>query len=648
MSLRSRLILLLLFTSLFGAGVYSWVQLVQTQQYLKQQLNIHAQDTAHYFGMWSQEFIASGDLVMVETQANSLVDSNYIAELVLKDPHGNIIIHRHSSNQIEGVPSWFINSFTLESGAGHSELFAWNKLGEIEITANTGLAYEYLWLSAKKNLAAAIAIATLAAMLGMWLLFWILKPLRAIEEQANAIAEHDYVTIETLPQASELRSVVNAMNHMAKAIARNFKALSDRADKLQASNFIDELTQLGNRKAFIDQLQAQLKDNEQPLGSLWFVRLIGLESLQQRAGAPVAKDQIKRASALCKMFAEQRQGLAYRTSESEIAMLIQQTHQLQEAAETLTEALTAQAHPEQTQGIAIIGICQYHPEMEIKQLLANGDHALTLAGQPSKRKYHILAPEEALAPDRLDINLRRKKLMTLITPPRLKLCCQPIFSGDQKQILMYELLSRFYDEQGQPLNTPDIFAELNRFGLVERLDREVIMEALRLLQTHKQACFSINLSMQSLLDKEFSAWLVATAESHLEQCERLTFELSEYLLQQYMDAAQLFIKQLRELGIKITVEKFGVSTLPFAYLREIRPDHIKIAGNYVHNLQADQESYDFLHSLIQLGHGLDIKVFAEQVEQTSEAAQLNTLHIDGLQGYLFGRPEAVHAGLFKQ
>ncbi|RCU45172.1 EAL domain-containing protein [Corallincola holothuriorum] len=638
---RGQVIRLLIATSLLGSVAYFAVQLNQTQQYLKAQLSTHAQDTAYYFGMWCRDYVAAGDLAMVETQVSSLVDSNYIVEFTLTDKAGKEVLKRVGSNQIEGVPSWFVNWYVLEPGVGTSELYAWEKLGAIEIKSNTGLAYEYLWKSAKKSLLVALLIAAVASLIGYALLFFIVRPLRAIEAQANAIAARDFSKISQLPGTEELRSVVVAMNRMAKAIEKNFKAVSERADKLQAEAYIDGLTQLGNRRAFLAHLKQLLNDPEQPSGALWFVHLTGLESLQQRAGAPIAKDQVKRVCELCRELAEHFEGMAFRTSESEIAMVVPRLHQLDQDANSLSTSLDALAHPEQTQGVAILGICEYRPGMELKQLLANADHALTLAGQPGEQRFHILAPEENLATDQLDISQRRAKMSRLITPPQLKLSCQPILAKDGQQVQMFELLSRFFDDQGAAMNTPDLFAELSRLGLIEQLDRAVIKEALEVARVHQGARLAINLSMQTILSTEFLAWLANQLPKARGLRKRITFELSEHSIQLHMKAAQSFIQTVRALGLKVTIEKFGVSTLPFSYLKQIRPDHIKVAGNYVHDINKDIENKDFITTLIQLGHGLDIAVFAEQVEDEEAANTLKELGIDGLQGYLFGQPYSV-------
>jgi EAL domain-containing protein (putative c-di-GMP-specific phosphodiesterase class I) len=101
------------------------------------------------------------------------------------------------------------------------------------------------------------------------------------------------------------------------------------------------------------------------------------------------------------------------------------------------------------------------------------------------------------------------------------------------------------------------------------------------------------------------------------------------------------VEALKLKGVRITVERFGAQLAAVTHLRNIRPDFLKVDGRFTHNIDKEPDNQLFVQSLVNIAHGLNIKVIAELVETEEEAQCLQSLFVDYIQGYYICTPESV-------
>jgi EAL domain-containing protein (putative c-di-GMP-specific phosphodiesterase class I) len=109
------------------------------------------------------------------------------------------------------------------------------------------------------------------------------------------------------------------------------------------------------------------------------------------------------------------------------------------------------------------------------------------------------------------------------------------------------------------------------------------------------------------------------------------------------DAAAERLRQLKEVGVRIAIDDFGVGYSSLAYLRELPADSLKIDRSFIAGIATSSASAALIRTLVQLGRTLEIETLAEGIE---EQAQLETLcreHCEQGQGFLFSRPLEVDA-----
>jgi EAL domain-containing protein (putative c-di-GMP-specific phosphodiesterase class I) len=118
----------------------------------------------------------------------------------------------------------------------------------------------------------------------------------------------------------------------------------------------------------------------------------------------------------------------------------------------------------------------------------------------------------------------------------------------------------------------------------------------------------------------------------------LRLEITEGVLISHMDAAKSTIRQLRQLGVEVALDDFGTGYSSLSYLQNLDFDVVKIDKSFLKDLGRHSRAVQIMRSVIDLGHGLQLKVVAEGVENDWQARLLQLLGCDYLQGYYVGAP----------
>ena len=158
--------------------------------------------------------------------------------------------------------------------------------------------------------------------------------------------------------------------------------------------------------------------------------------------------------------------------------------------------------------------------------------------------------------------------------------------------------------------------------------------------TCKYRCqLSINLSGQSLNDPYT---LASYIENKLEEYELdghdICFEVTESVAIENLDEAAFFIKQIRDLGCKFSLDDFGTGLSSFSYLKNLGVDYLKIDGSFVRDILIDPVSESMVAAINQVGQAMDLETIAEYVENDDIKKKLASIGVDYGQGFGIGKP----------
>jgi diguanylate cyclase (GGDEF)-like protein len=119
---------------------------------------------------------------------------------------------------------------------------------------------------------------------------------------------------------------------------------------------------------------------------------------------------------------------------------------------------------------------------------------------------------------------------------------------------------------------------------------------------------------------------------------RLELEITEGVIVQDARATIELLQQLHDLGVGISIDDFGIGYSSLSYLRRLPLDTIKIDRSFIEDMTTDPAAAGIVRGIIELAHGLNLRVLAEGVETTDQLRQLRALNCDGVQGFLISRP----------
>ena len=120
--------------------------------------------------------------------------------------------------------------------------------------------------------------------------------------------------------------------------------------------------------------------------------------------------------------------------------------------------------------------------------------------------------------------------------------------------------------------------------------------------------------------------------------DSLWLEITETALMADTEAAAVSLRQLRSLGLHLSVDDFGTGYSSLTYLKRFPVEAIKVDRSFVSGLGLESDDTSIVEAVVRLGHSLGLSVVAEGVETPLQLNRLRELGCDRAQGYLFGRP----------
>jgi diguanylate cyclase (GGDEF)-like protein/PAS domain S-box-containing protein len=288
-------------------------------------------------------------------------------------------------------------------------------------------------------------------------------------------------------------------------------------------------------------------------------------------------------------------------------------------------------------GIAIAPADGTEPD----QLLRNSDMALYRAKANGRGTYHFFRPEmdaQMQARHALEIDLRKA-----IQEREFELYYQPIVSiSAGRKIVGFEALVRWNHPQRGIVGPDEFIPVAEEIGLVVPLGEWVLRRACRdAAGWPDDLSVAVNLSAVQFRSPALALSVVMALEQSGLNPARLELEITETVLLQQDRAVLDVLRQIRQLGVGISMDDFGTGYSSLSYLRSFPFDKIKIDRSFTRELGKREDSLAIIRAVARLGRDLGMATIAEGVE-TEE--QLDIIRAEGCshaQGYLFSVPVGV-------
>jgi diguanylate cyclase (GGDEF)-like protein len=149
---------------------------------------------------------------------------------------------------------------------------------------------------------------------------------------------------------------------------------------------------------------------------------------------------------------------------------------------------------------------------------------------------------------------------------------------------------------------------------------------------------AVNISPQVLVDRSFTAHVMAALRTAQVPPARLKLEVTESALMSDPVTARTVLGELDRLGVEISIDDFGTGYSSLAYLADLPVSEVKIDRSFVSRMADGSSETIIVNSTITLAHHLGLRAIAEGVEDEAMLPELEALGCDAAQGYAISRP----------
>jgi diguanylate cyclase (GGDEF)-like protein len=234
-----------------------------------------------------------------------------------------------------------------------------------------------------------------------------------------------------------------------------------------------------------------------------------------------------------------------------------------------------------------------------------------------------------------------KHIKSALMENRFRLVQQPVASLQGDDPNMFDVLVRMLDHQNKEVLPAEFMAAAERNDLLKNIDRWVVGASLSFAAQKKPGALFVRLSRDSVLDAGFTEWLKTQRATGTHKPDRICFQITEGIFEQFMNAAVTQFGALKKMGFRIALERFGSGRDPIKLLTAVPLDFIKIDGALVQDLAGNFETQTVVRKLVEQAGKLKIETIAERVEDANTMAVLWQLGVQFIQGYFVNAPEEV-------
>ena len=282
----------------------------------------------------------------------------------------------------------------------------------------------------------------------------------------------------------------------------------------------------------------------------------------------------------------------------------------------------------------------------LEQMMAAADSACYVAKRQGGHVAVYSAEDESVARESGEIHWL-KTLQGALKDKRFELYSQPItaaFGGGDDQGPAMELFVRLKGDDGVAIAPRDFINAAEQYRLMPLIDRRVIQTTLTALGNGDvllpaRRSVAINVSGQTLSDTQFLEFVVECFDSTGANPAQVCFEISEGAVMANLDFTRRFIGVLHGMGCRFALDDFGSGLGSFANLKNLAIDYLKIDGAFMRNLGRDTVNQEMVTAMMRMARALNIKVIAEQLEDSAAVDAARRIGVDYLQGFAVARPE---------
>ncbi len=410
----------------------------------------------------------------------------------------------------------------------------------------------------------------------------------------------------------------------------------------------DPLTEIGNRQYFQDQLQratARARRDGSRV-ALFFLDIDQFKMVNDTLGHD-AGDQLLQQVAQ-RLSSQVRTGdIMARLGGDEFAILMEGVANAVEAGTIAQKILDVIEAPFAIDGHQVkvttsIGITFYPADNnDTMRLLKNADIAMYQAKDSGRNNFKFFT--ERMHTELLEYHDLERDIAEALRKRGFRLVFQPKVNLRSRRLEGLEALLRWDCPKRGAVSPARFIPVAEASGHIVPLGYWVLNRVCETLRDWERAALplvpvSVNVSTRQFQQADFHKRVASTLEFHGVAPQLIELEMTEGLLMEDTETAHRGLHQLKELGVRISIDDFGTGHSCLSYLRRFPIDVLKIDRSFVSEIGENEDSRIIIDAIISLARSLRLDTVAEGVETNAQLDFLLERGCHVAQGYLFGMP----------
>ncbi len=220
---------------------------------------------------------------------------------------------------------------------------------------------------------------------------------------------------------------------------------------------------------------------------------------------------------------------------------------------------------------------------------------------------------------------------------------QPQYYSSNKRLRGVEALIRWKDAEGK-LVSPAMFIPLaEKSGSIISIGDWVLETSVSKFMEWKKRydydmILSVNISSIQYKRPDFVTKVISTINRNDMKPEELELEITESVLIDDIKTVVEKMEELRDFGVKISIDDFGTGFSSLSYLKGLPADTLKVDKSFIDSILNDESTRIITQAVIEMAGKLGYETVAEGVETEEQMELLKSLGCDIIQGYYLSKP----------
>ncbi|WP_019502839.1 EAL domain-containing protein [Pseudanabaena sp. PCC 6802] len=448
--------------------------------------------------------------------------------------------------------------------------------------------------------------------------------------------------------SKEMNTLVDSFDSMVERLQEVF-------GKLENFAYVDALTGLPNRAAFLVSLQQAIATAKHSTPQSFAVLLIELYSFKliENSLGPAIGDLLLKSVATrlqeCLQVNENSAVYISRLERDEFAILVKDIAEASSAVTTAQNILQAFQQPfrlgqQDILAEAIVGVVVDPEQFNLpEEILRNVNLAKFSAKAQGKQRYVVFDGLMRIeTTERLQL---AANLQYAIARNELELWYQPIITLDPGRIASFEALVRWKHPTLGLVSPLKFIPIAEETGTIVSIGEWILRTAcLQKLMWNEQSPtlqavqISVNVSAQQLLSPDFADRVEQILQETGLEGHHIQLEITESAAVSQPATIGQMLKRIQALGMKICIDDFGTGYSHLSHLLQLPIDILKIDRSFVGEIGVNPKNAEIAKTILALTKSLGIEAIAEGVETSGQLEHLRSLNCLKFQGYLFSPP----------